>query len=83
VQLEHVNIAGAEPSQPLVGARHRALAGARRPSPCRIRLMRLAWDVIGAQFAHRHQQHEKFYSGDAEVVKGDLYRGYDFERAWR
>jgi 4-hydroxyphenylacetate 3-monooxygenase len=45
-----------------------------RPSPCRIRLMRLAWDVIGAQFARRHQQYEKFYCGASEVVKGDLYR---------
>ena len=47
----------------------------------RIRLMRLAWDVIGTEFAGRHQQYEKFYGGASHVVKANLYRGYDFTRA--
>jgi 4-hydroxyphenylacetate 3-monooxygenase len=47
----------------------------------RIALMRLAWDLIGTEFAGRHQQYEKFYGGASHVVKANLYRGYDFTRA--
>ncbi|OSM43308.1 4-hydroxyphenylacetate 3-hydroxylase family protein [Nesterenkonia sp. PF2B19] len=36
----------------------------------RIKLFRLAWDVIGSEFAGRHQQYELFYAGAPFVVKG-------------
>ncbi|HTH98421.1 MAG TPA: 4-hydroxyphenylacetate 3-hydroxylase N-terminal domain-containing protein [Stellaceae bacterium] len=49
----------------------------------RVRLMRLAWDFIGTEFANRHQQYEKFYGGAAYLVKTNMFRNYDFARAGR
>ena len=54
-----------------------AAVGARE----RIRLLRLAWDFIGTEFAGRHQQYEKFYGGAPYLVKMNMFRSYDFERA--
>jgi 4-hydroxyphenylacetate 3-monooxygenase len=47
----------------------------------RVKLMRLAWDFIGSEFGNRHQQYEKFYGGASHLVKTNMYRNYDFERA--
>ena len=47
----------------------------------RVRLMRLAWDFIGSEFGNRHQQYEKFYGGASFLVKMNMFRAYDFERA--
>jgi 4-hydroxyphenylacetate 3-monooxygenase len=47
----------------------------------RVALMRLGWDFIGTEFGSRHQQYEKFYGGAPYVVKQNVYRSYDFERA--
>lgn len=47
----------------------------------RIALMRLAWDFIGSEFGNRHQQYEKFYGGASFLVKGNVFRNFDFERA--
>ncbi len=47
----------------------------------RIALMRLAWDFIGSEFASRHLQYEKFYGGAAYIMKTNMYRFYDFDRA--
>ena len=47
----------------------------------RVALMRLAWDVIGTEFGGRHQQYEKFYGGASFLVKMNVFRFYDFQRA--
>lgn len=47
----------------------------------RVALMRLAWDFIGSDFGNRHQQYEKFYGGASFLVKGNVFRNYDFARA--
>ena len=47
----------------------------------RTKLMKLAWDAIGSEFASRHQQYEMFYAGAPFIVKGHLYRHYDFVAA--
>ncbi len=49
----------------------------------RVRLMRLAWDFIGTEFGSRQQQYEKFYGGAPHLVKTNMYRAYDFDRADR
>lgn len=49
----------------------------------RVKLMRLAWDFIGSEFGSRHQQYEKFYGGASYLVKTNMYRNYDFDRAGR
>ena len=43
----------------------------------------MAWDLIGSEFAGRHQQYEKFYGGASFLVKQNMFRTYDFARAGR
>ena len=47
----------------------------------RIQLMRMAWDFIGSEFGNRHAQYEKFYGGASFLVKMNMNRAYDFNRA--
>lgn len=50
------------------------------PSEERVKLFKLAWDIIGSEFAGRHQQYEMFYAGAPFVVKGAYsYRNYGYE----
>ncbi len=47
----------------------------------RIKLFRLAWDIIGSEFGGRHQQYELFYAGAPFVVKGVYaFRNYGYEK---
>lgn len=43
----------------------------------RVKLFKLAWDVIGSEFAGRHQQYEMFYAGAPFVVRG-VYAYHNF-----
>ena len=36
----------------------------------RMKLMSLAWDLVGSEFAGRHMQYEKFYAGPVYVMNG-------------
>lgn len=46
----------------------------------RVKLFKLAWDIIGSEFAGRHQQYEMFYAGAPFVVKGAYtYRNYGYD----
>jgi 4-hydroxyphenylacetate 3-monooxygenase len=47
----------------------------------RVALMKMAWDMIGTEFAGRHQQYEKFYGGASFLTKQNMFRQYDFARA--
>lgn len=47
----------------------------------RIKLMKLAWDLIGSEFAGRHEQYEKFYAGAPFIVKTHAHRTYDWDKA--
>jgi len=40
----------------------------------RLKLHRIAWDLIGSEFAGRHQQYEKFYAGAGFIVRGHSFR---------
>ncbi|MEV6231481.1 4-hydroxyphenylacetate 3-hydroxylase N-terminal domain-containing protein [Saccharopolyspora shandongensis] len=47
----------------------------------RVKLFKLAWDIVGSEFAGRHQQYEMFYAGAPFVVKGVYsYRNYGYEQ---
>jgi 4-hydroxyphenylacetate 3-monooxygenase len=46
-----------------------------------IKLHRLAWDLIGSEFASRHHQYEMFYAGAPGVSKGHAFRNYRFDEA--
>ncbi len=47
----------------------------------RVKLFKLAWEMIGSEFAGRHQQYEMFYAGAPFVVKNHSYLNYDFREA--
>jgi 4-hydroxyphenylacetate 3-monooxygenase len=47
----------------------------------RTKLMKLAWDAIGSEFAGRHAQYEMFYAGAPFITKTHMFRHYDFEGA--
>lgn len=46
----------------------------------RVKLLKLVWDLIGSEFASRHQQYEMFYVGAPFVVKMRMFQIYDWSR---
>ena len=46
-----------------------------------LKLYRLAWDLIGSEFAGRHHQYEMFYAGAPSVGKAHAFRNYRYEEA--
>jgi 4-hydroxyphenylacetate 3-monooxygenase len=47
----------------------------------RMMLLRCAWDFIGTEFGSRHQQYEKFYGGASFLIKQNVNRFFDYQRA--
>lgn len=47
----------------------------------RVKLYRLAWDLIGTEFAGRHHQYELFYAGAPAVAKAHTRRTWRLEEA--
>ena len=47
----------------------------------RTAILKLVWDLIGSEFAGRHEQYEKFYGGASFLVKQNMARAYDFASA--
>ena len=43
-----------------------------------MKLFKLAWDMVGSEFAGRHQQYEKFYAGAPFIVRGHSFRETDW-----
>jgi 4-hydroxyphenylacetate 3-monooxygenase len=44
----------------------------------RMKLFKLAWDMVGTEFAGRHQQYEKFYAGASFIIRNHSYRETDW-----
>ena len=40
----------------------------------RMKLFKLAWDLVGTEFAGRHQQYEKFYAGASFIIRNHNFR---------
>ena len=40
----------------------------------RMKLLKLAWDMVGSEFAGRHQQYEKFFAGAPFIVRNHAFR---------
>src|SRR5215467_4801378 len=59
----------------------RYIASPGYPTRQRVAALKLAWDLIGTEFAGRHQQYEKFYGGASFLVKQNMARTYDFKAA--
>lgn len=49
----------------------------------KVQLYKLAWDIIGSEFAGRHQQYERFYGGPSHIVKSQALRNYGFQESDR
>ena len=49
----------------------------------RVKLLKLAWDAVGSEFAGRHVQYEMFYAGAPFVTRGHSFRTYDWAGAER
>ena len=45
----------------------------------RMKLYKLAWDLIGSEFAGRHLQYEKFYAGASFIVRNHNFRETPWE----
>jgi 4-hydroxyphenylacetate 3-monooxygenase len=59
----------------------RYIASPGYPSRQRTAILKLVWDLIGSEFAGRHEQYEKFYGGASFLVKQNMARAYDFASA--
>ena len=64
------------------------LIGRTQQSPAadareKVKFYKLAWDVVGSEYASRHTQYEMFYAGAAFVTKGHSYRCFDWDDAAR
>jgi 4-hydroxyphenylacetate 3-monooxygenase len=59
----------------------RYIASPGYPSRQRTAVLKLVWDMIGSEFAGRHEQYEKFYGGASFLVKQNMARAYDFASA--
>ena len=47
----------------------------------RVKLLKLVWDLVGSEFAGRHEQYEMFYAGAPFLVRARMVQVYDFDRA--
>jgi 4-hydroxyphenylacetate 3-monooxygenase len=47
-------------------------------SVTRMKLFKLAWDMVGSEFAGRHLQYEKFYAGAPFIIRNHAYRETDW-----
>jgi 4-hydroxyphenylacetate 3-monooxygenase len=79
IQLPDSHLAMTSPHTAADVERYVRSSGA--PSAEHIKLYRLAWDLIGSEFASRHHQYEMFYAGAPSVSKGHAFRTYRFDEA--
>ena len=52
----------------------------------RMKLFKLAWDMVGSEFAGRHQQYEKFYAGASFIIRNHSFArliGPRLTKSWR
>ena len=47
----------------------------------RVKLFKLAWDIVGSEFAGRHARYELFYAGSRTTVSMREYKAFDFTAA--
>jgi 4-hydroxyphenylacetate 3-monooxygenase len=71
----------ADVSGPLADAIARYYQGATLNAADRIRLFRLAWDLVGTQFGSRQALYERFSIGDIVRLRQTRYATYDYTRA--
>ena len=55
--------------------------GATLQARDRIRLFRLAWDLIGTEFGSRQTLYERYFNGDVVQLRQRRFASYDYSRA--
>ena len=55
--------------------------GATADAPERIKLFRLAWDLVGTQFGSRQTLYERFFNGDVVRLRQRRFETYDYSKA--
>jgi 4-hydroxyphenylacetate 3-monooxygenase len=68
------------PIEPLMG---KYFQGANIAAKDRVRLFRLAWDLIGTQFGARSTLYERYFNGDVVRLRQVRFATYDYTRAKR
>ena len=68
-------------SGPLAGEIGKYYQGASIDARRKVRLFRLAWDLIGTQFGSRQTLYERFFNGDVVQLRQRRYATYDYSRA--
>jgi len=53
-------------------------ASPQLPAVERMKLYKLVWDLVGSEFAGRHQQYEKFYAGASFIIRNYNYTHADW-----
>ena len=66
---------------PLAGDIDKYFQGTNIGATERVRLFRLAWDLIGTQFGSRQTLYERFFNGDVVQLRMRRYGQYDYTRA--
>jgi len=57
------------------------IRGGATESEERIKLFKLAWDLVGTEFAGRHTQYEMFYAGAPHVARTYSFMNYGYDDA--
>jgi len=66
---------------PLAGDIDKYFQGANIDARKKVRLFRLAWDLIGTQFGSRQTLYERFFNGDVVQLRQRRYATYDYTKA--
>ena len=54
--------------------------GANLATPERVRLLRLAWDLVGTQFGSRQTLYQRYFNGDVVQLRMRRHAQYDYSR---
>ena len=54
--------------------------GTNLATPERVRLLRLAWDLVGTQFGSRQTLYQRQFNGDVVQLRMRRYAQYDYSR---
>jgi 4-hydroxyphenylacetate 3-monooxygenase len=77
----------AEVNGPLQNLMHKYLAGANVGAESKVKLFKLAWDLIGSPLGSRHVLYERFYAGDPVRMYANTYLSTNVEElcepVWR
>ena len=74
-----IMLANRPPQQiPFEAARTRVMGDLQADAVTRMKLFKLAWDMVGSEFAGRHLQYEKFYAGASFIIRNHSYRETDW-----